>query len=69
MFDALRSSRIRIEKVRFDGGPERDISFQLGIVIRMYAEADGPHHMPHIHAYFRGARQQKLELPVILHLA
>jgi Domain of unknown function (DUF4160) len=25
----------------------------FGIVIRMYAEAGGPHHRPHFHAYYQ----------------
>jgi hypothetical protein len=25
----------------------------LGIIIRMYAEADAPHHLPHFHAYYQ----------------
>ena len=25
----------------------------LGIVIRMYPEAGGPHHRPHLHAYYQ----------------
>jgi hypothetical protein len=26
----------------------------FGVVIRMYAEAGGVHHRPHIHAYYQG---------------
>jgi hypothetical protein len=26
-----------------------------GIVVRMYAEAFAPHHLPHFHAYYQGA--------------
>ncbi len=25
----------------------------LGIIIRMYVEADAPHHVPHFHAYYQ----------------
>ena len=25
----------------------------FGIIIRMYAEADAPHHSPHFHAYYQ----------------
>ena len=25
----------------------------FGIIIRMYAEAGGPHHLPHFHAYYQ----------------
>jgi uncharacterized protein DUF4160 len=27
----------------------------FGIIIRMYAEAGGPHHRPHFHAYYQEA--------------
>ena len=30
-----------------------EISRFLGIIIRMYAEAGGPHHRPHFHAYYQ----------------
>jgi hypothetical protein len=30
-----------------------ELSRFFGIIIRMYAE-DGPHHVPHIHAYYQG---------------
>ena len=33
------------------GMPE--ISRFFGIVIRMFAEAGGPHHQPHFHAYYQ----------------
>ncbi len=29
-----------------------EIARFFGIVIRMYAEAGGPHHRPHFHAYY-----------------
>jgi len=28
-----------------------ELSRFFGIIIRMYMEADGPHHVPHFHAY------------------
>lgn len=31
-----------------------ELSRFYGIVIRMYAEAGGPHHTPHFHAYWQG---------------
>jgi len=30
-----------------------EISRFFGIIIRMYVEAGGPHHMPHFHAYYQ----------------
>lgn len=33
------------------GRPE--LSRFFGIIIRMYAEAGGPHHLPHFHAYYQ----------------
>ncbi len=30
-----------------------EISRFFGIIIRMYAEADAPHHRPHFHAYYQ----------------
>lgn len=30
-----------------------EISRFFGIVIRMYAEPDAPHHRPHFHAYYQ----------------
>ena len=30
-----------------------EISRFFGIVIRMYAEAGAPHHVPHFHAYYQ----------------
>ena len=30
-----------------------ELSRFFGIVIRMYAEAGGPHHRPHFHAYYQ----------------
>ena len=30
-----------------------EISRFFGIIIRMYAEAGGPHHRPHFHAYYQ----------------
>jgi Domain of unknown function (DUF4160) len=30
-----------------------ELSRFFGIIIRMYSEADGPHHMPHIHTYYQ----------------
>jgi hypothetical protein len=30
-----------------------EIARFLGIIIRMYAEPDAPHHMPHFHAYYQ----------------
>lgn len=32
-----------------------EISRFFGIVIRMYAEPDAPHHRPHFHAYYQDA--------------
>ncbi|HEY0778167.1 MAG TPA: DUF4160 domain-containing protein [Gemmatirosa sp.] len=31
-----------------------ELSRFYGIVIRMFAEAGGPHHTPHFHAYWQG---------------
>jgi hypothetical protein len=31
-----------------------EISRFFGIVIRMFVEAGGPHHLPHFHAYYQG---------------
>jgi hypothetical protein len=31
-----------------------ELSRFFGIVIRMFAEAGGPHHQPHFHAYYQG---------------
>lgn len=31
-----------------------ELSRFFGIIIRMYWEADAPHHMPHFHAYYQG---------------
>jgi len=31
-----------------------ELSRFYGIVIRMFAEAGGPHHAPHFHAYWQG---------------
>ena len=30
-----------------------ELSRFFGIVIRMFAEADAPHHLPHFHAYYQ----------------
>ncbi len=30
-----------------------EISRFFGIIIRMYIEAGGPHHIPHFHAYYQ----------------
>jgi hypothetical protein len=30
-----------------------EVSRFFGIIIRMYVEAGGPHHMPHFHAYYQ----------------
>lgn len=30
-----------------------ELSRFFGIIIRMYAEAGGPHHVPHFHAYYQ----------------
>ena len=30
-----------------------EISRFLGVIIRMFAEAGGPHHRPHFHAYYQ----------------
>ena len=30
-----------------------EISRFFGIIIRMYAEPDAPHHQPHFHAYYQ----------------
>ena len=30
-----------------------EIARCLGIIIRMFAEAGGPHHRPHFHAYYQ----------------
>jgi hypothetical protein len=30
-----------------------ELSRFFGIVIRMFAEAGGPHHLPHFHAYYQ----------------
>ena len=30
-----------------------DLSRFFGIIIRMYAEPDAPHHRPHFHAYYQ----------------
>ena len=30
-----------------------ELSRFFGIIIRMYAEAGGPHHRPHFHAYYQ----------------
>jgi len=32
-----------------------ELSRFFGIVIRMFAEAGGPHSVPHFHAYYQGA--------------
>jgi hypothetical protein len=32
-----------------------ELSRFFGIVIRMFAEPDGPHHLPHFHAYYQDA--------------
>jgi hypothetical protein len=32
-----------------------EISRFFGIVIRMFAEAGGPHHVPHFHAFYQDA--------------
>ena len=32
-----------------------EISRFYGIVIRMFAEAGGPHRLPHFHAYYQGS--------------
>ncbi len=29
-----------------------ELSRFFGIIIRMYMEAEGPHHLPHFHAYY-----------------
>lgn len=31
-----------------------EISRFFGIIVRMFAEAGGPHHRPHFHAYHQG---------------
>jgi Domain of unknown function (DUF4160) len=31
-----------------------EVSRFFGIVIRMFAEAGGPHHLAHFHAYYQG---------------
>ena len=31
-----------------------EVSRFFGIVIRMFAEAGGPHYLPHFHAYYQG---------------
>jgi hypothetical protein len=30
-----------------------ELSRFFGIIIRMYAEVGGPHHVPHFHAYYQ----------------
>jgi hypothetical protein len=30
-----------------------EVSRFFGIIIRMYVEAGGPHHMPHFHVYYQ----------------
>jgi hypothetical protein len=30
-----------------------ELSRFFGIIIRMYAEVGGPHHLPHFHAYYQ----------------
>ena len=38
------------------GGDERvvsELSRFFGIIIRMYMEVGGPHHLPHFHAYYQ----------------
>ena len=30
-----------------------ELSRFFGIIIRMYVEAGGPHHLPHFHAYYQ----------------
>lgn len=30
-----------------------EISRFFGIIIRMYSEIGGPHHLPHLHAYYQ----------------
>jgi hypothetical protein len=30
-----------------------ELSRFFGIIIRMYVEASGPHHLPHFHAYYQ----------------
>ncbi len=30
-----------------------ELSRFFGIIIRMYMEAGGPHHLPHVHAYYQ----------------
>ena len=30
-----------------------ELSLFFGIIIRMYAEIDAPHHTPHFHAYYQ----------------
>ena len=32
-----------------------ELSRFFGIIIRMYMEAGGPHHLPHFHAYYQDA--------------
>jgi hypothetical protein len=32
-----------------------ELSRFFGIIIRMYMEAGGPHHLPHFHAYYQEA--------------
>jgi hypothetical protein len=32
-----------------------EIARFFGIIIRMYVEADSPHHLPHFHAYYQDA--------------
>ncbi len=33
-----------------------EISRFFGIIIRMFAEAGSPHHVPHFHAWYQGAK-------------
>jgi hypothetical protein len=30
-----------------------ELSRFFGVIIRMYMEAGGPHHLPHLHAYYQ----------------
>jgi hypothetical protein len=41
----------------FSAGSARlpEITRFFGIIIRMYAELDAPHHQPHFHAYYQNA--------------
>ena len=38
---------------RYTGLPMPELSRFFGVVIRMYMEVGGPHHLPHFHAYYQ----------------